>query len=292
MNALLAYTRRHSIAAICFLLVFALLLTLLLLGIAENHSLQLTVCPLVFSTLPKEFDGFRIAQISDLHSMQIGHENGRLLDALQKADPDIILFTGDMIDHGKILPAVQFAERASRIAPCYYVTGNHEADFIHTLYGEFEAALRNCGVTLLHDCAVRISRGNASLSIAGVDDPQYLRAIGKDHPENEPSPALLQKLYAPGEFNILLSHRPDAMESFANCGYDLVFAGHVHGGQFRLPFLGGLFSPNNRFFPKYHSGVYREGETCMIVSRGIGNSSIPLRLNNPPELLLSILMCK
>ena len=87
-------------------------------------------------------------------------------------------------------------------------------------------------------------------------------------------------------FQLLLSHRPEFMDMYVRYDIDLVLSGHAHGGQFRLPFLGGLYAPSQGFFPKYDAGLFEEENTKMIVSRGIGNSAFPLRFNNRPELVL------
>lgn len=87
-------------------------------------------------------------------------------------------------------------------------------------------------------------------------------------------------------YTILLSHRPELFEAYVNCGVDLVLSGHAHGGQFRLPFIGGLVAPNQGLFPKYDAGLYTKGDTNMIVCRGLGNSIIPIRFNNRPEIVL------
>jgi predicted MPP superfamily phosphohydrolase len=96
----------------------------------------------------------------------------------------------------------------------------------------------------------------------------------------------LDELISEEEFTLLLSHRPEMFDTYVEKDVDLVFSGHAHGGQFRIPFVGGVFAPNQGLFPKYDSGIYSEGNTTMVVSRGIGNSAFPFRINNRPEVIL------
>ena len=250
-----------------------------------NAALELNTYTISSRGLPDAFDGYRIAQVSDLHNAEFGDGNQRLLDMLREAEPDMIAITGDLIDSRKtnIAVALAFAEEAVRIAPCYYVSGNHEARVPE--YRELKAGLEAAGVTVLDDARVEIEISGKSITIIGVNDPSF-------HADYLTSDAAVmdRKLSElPSEdadFTILLSHRPELFDTYVAHNMDLVLTGHAHGGQFRLPLIGGLLAPNQGLFPKYDDGLYSEGNTNMIVSRGLGNSIIPFRFNNRPEVVL------
>ena len=250
-----------------------------------NTALELNTYTICSGELPDAFDGFRIAQVSDLHNAEFGDRNQRLLEMLQEAEPDMIAMTGDLIDSQKtdLAVALAFAKEAAQIAPCYYVPGNHEARVSE--YPELKAGLENAGVTVLDDAQVKIETSGKSITVIGVNDPSF-------HADYLTGDAAVidQKLSELATedtgFTILLSHRPELFDTYVSHDIDLVFSGHAHGGQFRLPLIGGLVAPNQGLFPKYDAGLYSEGSTNMIVSRGLGNSIIPFRFNNRPEVVL------
>ena len=250
-----------------------------------NTALELNTYTISSCGLPDAFDGYRIAQVSDLHNAEFGDGNQRLLDMLREAEPDMIAITGDLIDSRKtnIAVALAFAEEAVRIAPCYYVSGNHEARVSE--YRELKTGLEAAGVTVLDDARVEVEIFGKSITVIGVNDPSF-------HADYLTSDAAVmdRKLSElPSEdagFTILLSHRPELFDTYVAHNMDLVLTGHAHGGQFRLPLIGGLIAPNQGLFPKYDDGLYSKGNTNMIVSRGLGNSIIPIRFNNRPEVVL------
>ena len=250
-----------------------------------NTALELNTYTISSCGLPDAFDGYRIAQVSDLHNAEFGDGNQRLLDMLREAEPDMIAITGDLIDSRKtnIAVALAFAEEAVRIAPCYYVSGNHEARVPE--YRELKAGLEAAGVTVLDDARVEIEISGKSITIIGVNDPSFLADyLTSDAAVMDRKLSELSSEDA--GFTILLSHRPELFGTYAAHEMDLVLTGHAHGGQFRLPLIGGLIAPNQGLFPKYDDGLYSDGNTNMIVSRGLGNSIIPFRFNNRPEVVL------
>lgn len=250
-----------------------------------NAALELNTYTISSRGLPDAFDGYRIAQVSDLHNAEFGGGNQRLLDMLREAEPDMIAITGDLIDSRKtnIAVALAFAEEAVRIAPCYYVSGNHEARVPE--YRELKAGLEAAGVTVLDDARVEIEISGKSITIIGVNDPSFLADyLTSDAAVMDRKLSELSSEDA--SFTILFSHRPELFDTYAAHDMDLVLTGHAHGGQFRLPLIGGLIAPNQGLFPKYDDGLYSEGNTNMIVSRGLGNSIIPFRFNNRPEVVL------
>jgi hypothetical protein len=146
---------------------------------------------------------------------------------------------------------------------------------------------KEAGVIVLEDEAIPLERNGETITLLGLADPDF--TVKGDMFGEVPamvSTKLKNLIGDESGYTILLSHRPELLETYVNCGIDLVFAGHAHGGQFRLPFIGGLVAPNQGLFPKYDAGLYTDGGTSMVVSRGIGNSIIPLRFNNRPEIVL------
>mgnify|MGYP003301199122 CR=1 FL=1 len=240
--------------------------------------------------MPKAFDKFRIAQVSDLHNAEMGKDNQKLVSMLEKAAPDIIVITGDMIDsrNTNVNIALAFAEKAMQIAPCYYVTGNHEARVIE--YGELKEGLKELGVTVLENARIELVVSGEKIVLIGVDDPSFKTDYLFGEDESVMNGELKKLIKEEDGYTILLSHRPELFEAYVDNGVDLIFSGHAHGGQFRIPFAGGIAAPNQGLFPQYDSGVYTEGNTNMLVSKGIGNSIIPFRVNNRPEVIVAELL--
>ena len=272
--------------------VFILLIALVLWTVWADTALELNRYQVSSSRLPKAFDGFKIVQISDLHNAEIGDDNDKLIATIKQANPDIIVITGDMIDSRRtdVEVALDFAEEAVKIAPCYYVNGNHELRVSE--YEELKEGLNKLGVKVLENDKIELNRETSKISLLGISDPSF-EATYLMIDEDKVAEVYLDKLAATdNNFKILLSHRPELFEVYTESKVDLVLSGHAHGGQFRLPFVGGLVAPNQGLFPKYDAGLYTEENTNMIVSRGIGNSILPFRFNNRPEVILIELQSK
>ena len=276
--------------------VAAVFLALVIWTAWGNTALELNTYTVSSNRLPEAFDGYRIAHISDLHNAEMGENNEKLLDMLREVEPDIIAITGDLIDsrHTDIEIALQFVSEAMEIAPCYYVPGNHEANLSKTEYERLESGLTDAGVFILHDSEFILEKEGTAISIIGIDEPNCYSAstsiiLGEEYESKVGStmdPERIREISTIDSFTVLLSHRPEYFEQYAEADVDLVLSGHAHGGQFRLPFVGGLVAPNQGLFPKYDAGLYTEENTNMIVSRGIGNSILPFRFNNRPEVIL------
>ena len=262
------------------------LMTIILWTAWGNTALELNTYTVSSNELPDAFDGYRIAHISDLHNAELGDSNEKLLSMLREAEPDIIAITGDLIDsrNTNIEVALAFAEEAMKIAPCYYVTGNHEARVSE--YDELKAGLEAAGVVVLENERTEIELSGEAITILGVDDPSFNTDYLFGDSASVVSNTLAEISTVDDGFTVLLSHRPELFDTYVACGMDLTLSGHAHGGQFRLPFVGGLVAPNQGLFPKYDSGLYTDGSINMIVSRGIGNSLLPFRFNNRPEVIL------
>ena len=261
--------------------------TLFIWTVWGNTALMTNAVAISSSRIPAAFSGFRIAQVSDLHNAEFGKNNAELLKLLSESRPDIIVITGDLIDanHTDVGIALGFAQESVRIAPTYYVTGNHEA--ASPQYDTLKAGLEEAGVIVLEDEAISLERNGETITLLGLGDPDF---TVKGDMFGETSAMVSTKLRNliddESRYTILLSHRPELFETYTDGGIDLVFSGHAHGGQFRLPFIGGLAAPNLGLFPQYDAGLYTDGGTSMVVSRGIGNSIIPFRFNNRPEIVL------
>lgn len=269
------------LAALCALL--ACLIPYLLWANAA-----LAVSHVELDLLPGE-GSFTIAQVSDLHNAEFGGGNRELLAILEEAEPDLIAITGDLIDSRRTdpAPALAFLEGAVELAPVCYVTGNHEFR-AYDAYQDLKSQMEELGVIVLENESMVLEE--VPLRVIGLDDPSFgVRSDPSATPEQILQGALTALAPQAGEEDlrtVLLAHRPEYVELYAQHGADLVLSGHAHGGQVRLPGVGGLYAPGQGFLPAYTSGLYQIGETSLVVSRGLGNSLFPLRVNNRPEVVL------
>ena len=264
------------------------ILILLIIWIAYgNTDLEIYKYNVKSEDIPSEFDNFRIVQISDLHNAEFGENNEKLLLMLKQADADIIAITGDMIDsrNTDVDVAISFAQKAVNIAPVYYVNGNHESRVLGE-YEKLKQGLTDTGVTILENSSADITIGDETISLIGINDPTFRMDIVDDTMEQNIAHQLVNAIPDNDNYKVLLAHRPEYFDVYAG-NVDLVLSGHAHGGQFRIPFIGGLVAPGQGFFPEYYEGSHIKENTEMIVSRGIGNSIIPFRINNKPEIIVA-----
>lgn len=255
------------------------LVLLLILVILDSSRLKIVSYRLENEKIEKPL---RIALITDLHSCRYGTNQEKLVQAVEGQQPDIILLGGDIFDdevphqNSRI-----FLIRMAQKYPCFYVSGNHEF-----WSGEIETLkdwIRDQGITVLEgDCQTFEANGSA-VNLCGIDDPTY---IGKEETKTQAEHAYLSA--DPTKFTLLLTHRPELTDLYRENGFDLVLAGHTHGGQWRIPgILNGLFAPDQGLFPKYAGGAYKLGNTMMIVSRGLAReSTLVPRIFNRPELVV------
>lgn len=276
-------TKKKKRILIIICVVLAVILSLGVWVVTDNSRIVISDYTVKSDNLPKSFYSYRIAHVSDLHNAEFDRDNAKLLKVLQRCSPDIIAITGDIIDSKKtdVDVAILFVKEAMKIAPCYYVTGNHESNLADEAYSEFENALIELGVVVLRNSAITIEVNEEKINMIGIDDPAFTGEV--------PSAEFINELCQEDSFNVLLSHRPEYYNEYTVSDADLVLSGHAHGGQFRLPFVGGLIAPGQGLFPEYDSGIFKSNGTTMVVSRGLGNSIIPMRFNNPPEVVLIFL---
>ena len=241
-----------------------------------NTSISTTEISVESERLPTAFDDMRIVQISDLHDATFGEKQTKLVEKVKKAEPDLIFITGDIIDSNRydLDNSLNLVEQIVSLAPVYYVTGNHE--IATNDVKQIKESLSNLGVNVLSNDERFIEKDGEQLRVIGIEDP--LNGI--------PVEDALSYFEGSDVFTLVLSHRPETFQDYVDSGVDVVFTGHAHGGQFRIPGLGGLVAPGQGLFPKYTAGKYTENDTTMIVSRGLGNSIVPVRVFNTPELII------
>lgn len=255
--------------------VLALALAAVLATVYCNFSLDLEDWIVSSPRLPAAFDGLRVTLLTDLHGAEYGQDSQRLLDAVAKSRPDLIAISGDLADEATNPDMLDpLLKGLVRLAPTYYVTGNHE-----WVRRDTEALLDRIagnGVTVLRNEYVVLERDGQSLVLAGTEDPN-------GYADMETPAHFMARIRAEqGEdaYVLMLCHRNDSLEMWAELGPDLVLAGHGHGGVIRLPFMGGLLGVDRRLFPDNCEGLYTKSRTTLAVSRGAGG----LRLWNRPHL--------
>jgi uncharacterized protein len=251
----------------------------------DNGRLSVTEYTLSDTRIPESFNGLKIVQISDVHDAEFGGEQAELIEAIRRENPDYIFLTGDFIDSNRYDPdrSMAMIPALTGMAEVFYVTGNHEVAINEV--DEITSALSEAGVHVLRNQAMTVRSGDSSIAIAGIDDP--LSGVGTEGEDAFTRNAIEQATaeVPEGMFTMLLAHRPELFGTYANMEIPLVFSGHAHGGQVRIPFVGGLNSPGQGWFPELTSGIHSQGGTQLVISRGLGNSQIPLRLLNTPEIV-------
>lgn len=231
--------------------------------------------------------------LSDLHNKSFGKENQALLQAIEKQKPDGILIAGDMYTAAKGKDNTKVAEFVCRLAekyPVYYGNGNHEhktrlfPEEFGNLYQDYMDKIKKAGVVTLQNEKVHLPGFNTDIYGLEIERDYY-----KKFERQKMVPDYLTKeLGTPdkGRFTLLIAHNPEYFPAYAAWGADLSVSGHVHGGLMRLPAAGGVISPGIQLFPKYDGGFFKEGNAVMILSRGLGTHTLPIRIFNPGELIV------
>ena len=257
--------------------------------IRQNKKLKVRKTTLKFDKLPQAFDNYKIAQVSDIHCDRVGHSDLSFIKKIKDFNPDIIVITGDVLDsyNNDMDIAYNILSQLAIIAQCYFVSGNHELRLPEE-YEQLINIMKKLNITYMNNSNLLITKNSESINLVGVEDYNFFKNEDNlNHRANFIE--TLKELYSPDHFNILLSHRPEKFPIYADLKYELIFSGHAHGGQWRVPFVGGIFSPSQGFFPKYTNGNYVLEDSTIIVSQGLGNSSFPIRINNRIELVLATL---
>jgi len=232
---------------------------------------QLTQVKIPVKNLPPSMEGFSILHLSDLHGARFGNGQRRVFELLNNKRIDMVAITGDLVDarRKEIEPGLELVENAGTLAPVYFVPGNHER--ASRMYGQLKKLLIERNVKVLDKGnGLNHPAGNASLTVIGVDLKGKITVDRKQIQEKGPV--------------ILLSHYPRVFDRLAGKGVDLILAGHTHGGQIRLPWVGALWVPGQGKFPKYDAGLFFQDGTYLYINRGLGTSGIPVRFMCRPEV--------
>lgn len=268
--------------------IHALVLCAIGIGIAGLQCGLITQYYVIETGKLKEGQGVRLLMLSDLHSCIYGEKQSQLLDRIKREKPDCILLCGDIVDDkAPRAGAEQLLQQITDIAPCYYVSGNHE--FWSEETDKIFQMIESYDIRILRNEQEVITVHDISFILCGVDDPaatgdQKIRSYGEATVYRH----ILQQFdnLPSDRFNVLLAHRPEYILDYANYPFDLVLCGHAHGGQWRIPYLlNGLVAPNQGLFPKYAGGAYRCGDMTEIVGRGLARDWKP-RIFNPPEIVV------
>ena len=270
-------------------IVLLLLLVVLLRIYIDNEIPKVSNVEIKSPKLPEVFDGYKILQLSDLHSKSFGNNNEKLIDMIDKESPNIIVMTGDMVtanekDFTVFYSLVKELTKKYRV---YYVYGNHEGELSLKLKSEITAFLKENGVIVLDNDYISIEKNNEKINLYGLCYTQkyYSYKGGKKHIITENYIKNKLGTIDKNKYNILLTHNPLFFDAYSGYGFDLTLSGHVHGGLIRLPFIGGILSPERKFFPQYSAGVYEKGNSKLVVSRGLSRGTKGFRFFNRPDVV-------
>lgn len=253
----------------------------------NNYTFTVKNLEVRSSRIPEEFQGFRIAHLSDLHNTFYGHHNEKLIEAVRKISPDVIFYTGDMMDRTTLEKSslLKLMEPLAKEYPAYYILGNHEEELRRGEKEKLINRLKELGIHYLENDMRIIKRKGKQIQVYGLHLPRkYLRdTYDQEGTLQLSTEKIIKRIGELKEgFNILLAHNPLYFKAYAKYGADLTFSGHVHGGLVRLPMIGGLLSPDRVFNPPYDKGLYEHEGNQIIVSPGIGG--MKFRVFNRPTI--------
>lgn len=277
------------------IIMFAILLVAVLAEIyRELHSFQVTRYTVASDKLSEGKRG-RVIFLSDLHNHLYGEKNKNLLKSVENEKPDYILIGGDMLvgKNGYTYDvAEEFVKSLARICPVYYANGNHEQrmkeqpDKYEQSYEKYKESLTASGIHFLENESVSVHLDRGQVVISGLEIPKECYTHFRKTPMR--GGAIEERIggCSPDRYQILLAHNPSYMREYLEWGADLILSGHLHGGIVRIPGIAGILAPNFELFPKYSGDMYKEGKQTVIVSKGLGSHTIPVRFLNPAEIVV------
>lgn len=257
----------------------------------DSNFLQVTNITIKNKKIPSNFNGYKILHLSDLHSKSFGEKNIDLINKINKINPDVIVMTGDMVNcndvnYDSFLNLVKGLSKKYKI---YYIMGNHEQSMEYEKRKVIFDFLEANEVKILDNEKIILENNNQTINLYGSWCNLRYYSSSKIKEKYEFTSEVMDRIMenSPIEeekYNILLAHNPNFIEAYTKWGADLVLSGHIHGGMVRMPYIGGIFSPDTMFFPKYTSGVYNVNDKKLIVSRGLGRGVRGFRFLNRPEI--------
>lgn len=268
-----------------FICIFFVLI--LLCFVYSNFTVGVSKYSINSSEIPSDFSGYKIVQLSDLHNRRYPF----MMAKVNKLKPDIVVMTGDMVssDDTDFSSFLSIAEKISKKYPTFFVVGNHEQMLTKENYEKLIVSVKALGIEILDNSKVTLEKENSKINLFGLwFNLRYYRDLNDEKEagyfvDKKKMTELLGK--APSGYNILLAHSPVFFEGYAEWGADLTLSGHMHGGMIRIPGIGGLFSPEREFFPKYDAGLFENEDSKLIISRGLGEH-VGFRIFNRPEIVL------
>ena len=267
------------------LVVISILFTFLIIGFYRSNKLIATYYKLESAAFSQPLT---IVQLSDLHCCEYGSGNELLLRKISAEKPDMVVMTGDMISRDSsetdVTHVLDLVTALSKTVPVFYSLGNHELDYISTQGDTYLSQLVTAGATVLEHQYQQIELKNQSICIGGIYG--YLLSPKQ---QNGAEQKFMQDFTNKDSPSILLCHMPEGLLDYGSIdewNVDIVFSGHTHGGQVRLPLFGGLYDPETGWFPRYEKGMFQKGGSTVIVSSGLGSSEKIPRFDNPPELVV------
>lgn len=264
-----------------FIIIVFLLALIGCVGLMKGKYLEVNHYELASTKLPAAFNNYKIVHLSDLHNETFGQHQKDLIDKILAEDPDLIVVSGDSVDRytGNWENSMTVLEELAKVKPVYFSTGNHE--YWSSIHKDSAAILAETGAIYLKNENLWIEKNGQKISLSGIDDPWYFEEEG-----GFKRTLLDMSRELPEGFHMLISHRPERQEQYIEAGFDLVFAGHAHGGQIRLPFTQGLIAPNQGLFPKLTGGLHEKKDKFLMISRGLGNPLKYPRFFNGPEIVV------
>lgn len=270
-----------------------------------NNKIDVTEHSYSKEDFGENLDGLRMVHLSDLQMKSFGQGNKKLASKVKSLRPDLIFFTGDALDrrYESFDNAIALMEKLVDIAPVFFVDGNHERAFViddetkQSMLEIFHEELKKLGVRILSNSSEAVKVRNGKIRIMGLDEKEVM-IPGKNRLKKREDVDLgsleetIRSIKSQGDdcdLTVFLAHEPQFIKEYSTSDADFVFSGHAHGGQVRIPFIGGIFAPGQGFLPQMSEGVIVHGRSIMMVSRGLGNSSFPVRVFNCPEIILAVI---
>ncbi|MBN2222012.1 MAG: metallophosphoesterase, partial [Vallitaleaceae bacterium] len=273
------------------MIIFILFLGLIAEFFVSNYTYRIYSYTISHKDIPTAFDGYKIIQLSDLHSHDYGDSNESVYQSVLKATPDLIVMTGDMVSSSDrdFSTFYSLVKKLVTIAPVYYVFGNHEQALDDEYQDEILSTIADLGVRYLDNETVQIEKEGSTISLHGMwFNLRFYNDSRSSYEYTFELDNMMKLLKFPEDqtFDLLLTHNPIYFSTYKNWGADLTLTGHIHGGLINIPFMGGLLSPERTTFPEYDAGLFQEEDHYLIVNRGLGNGRVGFRYFNRPEISL------